>query len=159
MNRGFTLIELLLVIAIIAILSYMAVPLSFNFYRLQAVEGARTELITMINKARRNAVLQKFDSRFGIKIDSLSDDGAFSNLTLYKGASYDSRDDSYDEVYPQTPNLFISVSGSSALSSGDINFEKLSGLTSATGTVTIRHGGGNEERTLIIDNFGNAHKE
>jgi prepilin-type N-terminal cleavage/methylation domain-containing protein len=157
MNKGFTLIELLLVIAIIAILSYLAVPIGMNFYRSQTVEGARSQLIESLGRARRNAVLMKADSQYGVKI--LSADGELTSFTLYKGEVYDSsRDETYDEVYAQAPNMTISFSGTDELVSGDINFAKLSGATEAMGTITVTHDGG-ESRSIIIDDFGNAYKE
>lgn len=155
MNKGFTLIELLLVIAIIALLSYLAVPIGMNFYRSQVVEGARGELIETLSKARRNAVLMKGDSRYGVVIDSIG--GTLDSFTLYKGDEPGDNPD-YDEVYNQAPGLSISATGTDALENGDINFAKLSGLTEAMGTITITHNGG-ESREILIDDFGNAYRQ
>lgn len=158
MKKGFTLIELLIVIGMMTILAGFTMPVGMTFYRSQAVEGARSELIETLSRARHNAVLMKGDSRYGVLInpnDPVS--GDLISFTLYKGASFDTRteeDEDYDEVYIQVPNLTISVSGSSDLLEGDINFSKLTGLTTATGTITITHGSGSESRSIFIDNFG-----
>jgi len=156
MNKkaGFTMMEFLLVVGIIAILSYMTVPLGINFYRSQVVETARTNLLEVLGKARQNAVLMKGDSRYGVLVDTMN--GSLSTYTLYKGNSFGSKDDDFDEVYTQPPGITISAVGTSNLTSGDINFNKLSGTTNATGTITITHSGG-EARAIIIDIFGNAY--
>ena len=54
-------------------------------------------------------------------------------------------------------NILLDFSGSTALSGGDINFEKLTGATNATGTITMTFGGNQEARSILIDQFGNAH--
>lgn len=161
-NNGFTLIELLLVIGLLAILAGLAAPLGLNFYRSQLVESARGQLLETLSKARHNAVLMKGDSRYGVNIISQPLSSGVvpcESFTLYQGNSFFSRDSNYDEVYEQAPNLVIFASGSDDLLSGDINFAKLTGLTTATGTITIKHASGSESRSIIIDGFGNAYKQ
>lgn len=158
--KGFTLIELLLVIALLAILSFLAVPLSLKFFRSQAVAGAQSELLDVLTRARTNAVLQKADSRYGVYIDPnpLSADGeTLVSFTLYRGNDYDARNSDYDELYTQPTNLLISATGTNALLLGDINFSKLAGTSTATGTITITHGSGDESADVTIDSFGNAY--
>ncbi len=158
MKQGFTLMEILIVVAMIGILSYLAVPVSINFFRSQAVESARTDLIEILGRARHNALLQKGDKNWGVYIQDI--DGTLSAVTLYKGNSYASRLSSAtnDEKYDQVGNLSIKSSGSSHLASGDINFTKLTGYTNATGTLTINYTDNSESRELIIDDFGNAYR-
>lgn len=155
------MIELLIVIALMAILSTLAVPVSIKFYRTQLVSEAQGTLVDVLTRARQNAVLQKYDSRYGVWIEDLDSPGTLETFTLYKGASFDEvgRDDDYDEVYPQLEGLLISVDGTSDLDSGDINFAKLTGETSATGTITITHASGGESRSLTIDDFGTVNLE
>ena len=158
--RGFTLLELLLVIGILAIMSYLAVPISFTFYRSQVVDGARSELLEVLSRARHNAVLQEYDSRYGVYISpSPLNGGALSTYTLYQGNSSTTRNQTYDEVYTETPNLTITATGSTALVAGDINFSKLVGTTTATGTITIQYNGATESRSVVIDSFGNAYRQ
>ncbi len=146
--RGFTIIELLLVIATLALLSFLSVPVSLNFYRSQLVATSQNELLDALTRAQYNAKLQKADSRYGVYIDT-------NSFILYKGSVY-GEDPSYDEVYIQPDVLSFSTSGSTAIQTNDINFLKLTGLTSATGTITITHTNG-ESGEVIIDEFGNAY--
>ena len=152
--KGYTLIELLLVVGLIGILALFSVPIGINFYRSQLAEGSRTELIELLTRARRYAVLQKSDARYGVKIETSG--GEISSFILYQGVDYDSRNDTLDETYSQVPNLEISYSGSADLSLGEINFSKLAGTTTATGTITISHTYGGS-RAVFIDDFGNAY--
>ena len=160
MRQGFTLFELLLVIGIMGILAYLSVPLGFSFYRSQTVESVRSQLLETLGKARHNAVSQKYDSRYGVLI-STTTGNIISNFTLYQGTSSASvtTNSSFNEVYVQPPNLTITATGSNALASGDINFSKLYGTTTATGTITITFSGYPESRAILIDSFGNAYKQ
>lgn len=157
MNKGFTMIELILVVGMLAILSYLAVPISLNFYRSQMVEGSRDDLISLSNRARHSALLMKGDSQYGIYIDT-SDDDELENLIVYKGTNYNSgRDSDLDEIYPQRPNIFLTFTGTDVLVvDRDINFSKLTGLTTATGTITLTYGGNKESRAVSVDQYGNV---
>ncbi len=156
MTKGFTIIELLIVIAIIGVLAYVSLPMGLTFFRSQNVSSAREQLVELLNRARHNAILQKNDSAYGVYIDTMN--GDLTSFTLYRGAAYGDNP-SDDEVYEQAPNLTIST-GDSSLVSGEINFSKLTGMPSATGTITIKNvnGGSNENRSVTIDYFGNATK-
>ena len=151
--------ELLIVIGMLAILSYLAVPVSITFYRSQVLDSERGDLISILMRARHNAVLQKYDSRFGVYIDDMG--GNFVSYTLYRGDAYDAlnHDTDYDEVYPANSGTSISAVGSTGIQTGDINFAKLTGLTSATGTITVSHNSGPESKSLLIDSFGNAYEQ
>src|SRR3982751_3855257 len=107
MKKGFSLLEVLLVVGMMTLLAGFTAPLGFNFYRSQTVESARSQLLETLSKARQNAVLQKGDSRYGVKINTLDDN--LSRFTLYKGSTFAGRDSDYDEVYEQTAGLSISA--------------------------------------------------
>lgn len=149
------MIELILVVGMLAILSYLAVPMSLNFYRSQMVEGSRDDLISLSNRARHNSLLMKGDSPHGIFIET-SDDDELENFIVYKGSAYDSgREEEFDEIYPQRPNIFLTFTGTDELvDDRDINFSKLTGYTSATGTITLTYGGDREARAVSVDGYG-----
>lgn len=151
------MIELILVIAMLAILSYLAVPMSLNFYRSQMVEGSRDDLISLSNRARHNSLLMKGDSQHGIYIETSADD-ELENFIVYKGTAYNGgRDSDFDEIYPQRPNIFLTFTGTDELvEDRDINFSKLTGYTSATGTITLTYGGNVESRAVSVDQYGNV---
>lgn len=57
-GRGFTLAELIVVIAVIGILSAMAVPLFLRYNQAAKLKSAAQQLVTMINQARELAIKQ-----------------------------------------------------------------------------------------------------
>jgi prepilin-type N-terminal cleavage/methylation domain-containing protein len=126
LKKGFTLVELLLVIAIIAIVFAFSAPYTIRFYQTNLVEDTSNNIVSVLNKAKHNAVLQKNDSSFGVHFDLAS-----SSYTLFQGSDYlTDRDETQDEVYSIPGG--ISFDGLE-----DIVFSKLTGLTSTTSTTTL----------------------
>lgn len=124
---GFTLVELLLVIAVAAVIFIVAAPFSIWFYHNQLLDEARSNIINTLSQARHNAVLQKNNSEFGVKINSTD-----HNYVLFQGFSYAAKVDEYDETY----DLLNTITASEPT---EIVFAKLTGLPSATGTITLTY--------------------
>lgn len=143
-KSGFTLIEILLVTAIAVGIFAFSAPYGLNFYRTQLVEGARSEIIDALQRARHYAVLQKNDSSFGVKIDS-----TLHNYVLFQGASYAGREETLDEIYDLLPE--IEVSGVT-----EVVFSKLTGLTSDVGTTTLAYD--SLVREILIESMGGVSK-
>ncbi len=64
-NRGFTLIELMVTIAVLAVITVMAVPSFNNMLAQQNLNSSAQELITVLNAARSKAVIER---RQGLKV-------------------------------------------------------------------------------------------
>ena len=122
------MIEVLLVVAIAAGIFLLAAPFSLNFYRTQILEEARSNIVDALQRARHDALLQKNDSSFGVKINN----GTPHNYVLFQGPSYGDRVESYDEVFDLVPE--INVTGET-----EIVFSKLSGTPNHTGTTTLTY--------------------
>lgn len=122
-QRGFSMLELLLVVAIMAILAGIGAPIYQSFMVKNDLDIAVT---TVAQSARRAQLLSQAnlgDSNWGLYVQS-------GNITVFKGATYASRDVTYDEVYdvPAT----ITPSGLS-----EVVFDKLTGDPGTTGTITL----------------------
>ena len=87
MRRGFTVIELTVVIAIIAVAAAVAAPLMREAYLRQQVKVAASQVQSLVQRARMNAVKEKVSYRLVVH----DEDAALPNhLELQKkqGASF-----------------------------------------------------------------------
>jgi Tfp pilus assembly protein FimT len=100
--RGYTLIETLLVIAIVITVGFFSAAFSSLMIPRMAVRDAGDQLKSVLRKAENYTISGRLDSSWGVHY-------ADSVITLFKGASYAGREDSFDER--TGINERISVSG------------------------------------------------
>ena len=67
-ERGFTLAELIMLIAVIGILSVMAVPAFLRYYQAATLKSGAQQFAALVNQARELAI--KENSRFCVKMSS-----------------------------------------------------------------------------------------
>jgi len=123
MRTGFSLIEVVIVIAILAVLIVIFLPIGLDFYRIYVVNNTEDQVIGFLKQARVDAINQKNESDFGFYHNS-------SQIILFEGSSYATRNPDYDLIY-SVPNN-INITGLQ-----EVVFAKNSGLPSQTGTITI----------------------
>lgn len=138
-QAGFTLIELLLSVAIIGVLSGLSLPVYESFARRNDLDLTAQSTVSAIRRAEVYARAVQGDSVWGVKFQS-------SGVTLFKGATYASRDTAFDET--------ITLPGSVTISGlSEVQFAKLSAAPSTTGTVTLTSTA-NDTRTLTLNAKG-----
>jgi prepilin-type N-terminal cleavage/methylation domain-containing protein len=138
-QAGFTLIELLLSITIIGILSGLSLPVYESFARRNDLDITTQSTVNAIRRGESYARAVQGDSTWGVKFDS-------TGVTLFKGATYASRDTAYDET--------IDVPGSVTVSGlSEVLFTKLTAAPSTTGTVTFTSST-NDVRTVTLNAKG-----
>lgn len=145
MKKGFTLIEILLVIGIASIIFAFSAPFALDFYRKQLVEEARSNIIEAFQKARNNAMLQKSDNSSGVSFNLVD-----NSIVIFEGSSTSTRNQDQDQAFPISGD--ISISGLT-----DVIFSKLTGLPSATGTITLIFG--SISKGILVDNNGIIYKK
>lgn len=137
--QGFTLIEVLLSVAIIAILSGLSLPVYETFARRNDLDVAAQSTVETIRKAETFARGVNYDSVWGVYFTSAS-------TTFFKGATYATRDTSFDEV--------VTLPGSITQSGlTEITFTKVNAIPSVTGTLTMTSST-NSVRTIVINGEG-----
>lgn len=138
--RGFTLIEMLLSIALMAVLVGIGAPI---YARSQTKNDLDTSVQIWVESLRRAAILSagvEGDSTWGASFTT-------GTITLFRGASFASRDSSYDELFaiPTT----ISASGLT-----EVVMSKLTGYPTTTGTTTIGSSAVSDAAGVTINSKG-----
>ena len=136
---GFTLIEILLVIVIVGLLAGVGVPI---YQALQNRNDLDIAASAVVQDPRRAPILAQSvsgDSTWGARILP-------GSVVVFKGASYATRDQSYDETFSINTSLVIS-------GIQEVVFAKLSGLPQTTGN-TVLTSRANEARTITINSKG-----
>ena len=114
-SRGFTLIEVLLSISILSIIAGLSIPVYQSFLARNDLSNSAESTASALRRANNYARGVKDDSTWGVKVQS-------SAITLFKGASFASRDTTYDES--------VSMPGITAAGMDEILFTKLTGVPS-----------------------------
>ncbi len=127
--KGFTLIELVLTIAILGILTAIAIN-TFGAAQLKKEQSGITEsIVSYLEKQKADTQAGKGGKNYGIKFDS-------DTFTLFEGKVY-SLNATTNITFPINPNFEISETISNA--SNAIYFFRLYGEANETATITISH--------------------
>ncbi len=123
---GFTLIEMLITLSLLALVATLSIIGFQNFARFQQYNQAVSDVTFVLEQARLSARSAVADESHGVKLDTAS-------LTEFTGSTFVGGD----------PDNIVHTYGLITLQHGltggadEIVFQKLTGLPSATGTVTV----------------------
>ena len=140
---GFTLIELALVLGIFAAVAVLSMPFLQSFKVSSDLYSYVNDVNATIRRAQQQAVAGLNNSSWGVHFDNSG-----KKIILFKGESYATRDQPYDQEtsYPEVFNISSSFGQ-------EIYFSLHSGRPSVNGTVTLT-GPNNEAKTINISDFG-----
>lgn len=139
MNKGFTLIESILVVAVFSLLVFITAPVYQSFQNNTELINVKRQSEELLNKARSYSISGKNDSSWGLKINE-------DNFILFQGDDYQNRNQDVD----------FNIDFSTAVIRHGINeivFNKISGTTTATGTITFQSLN-NRHKSLFINQNG-----
>jgi len=137
-SRGITVVELILVIALIALIGGTTVPLASNFLVRNFLKNKTNELSSSLKTAQLNTLAGKEASQWGVNISS-------TQITMFKGASFATRDVAFDQKFQIPSSLTITQD--------EIVFQQLTGNPDATATLTIASNA-NDSNQVTVNQVG-----
>lgn len=147
---GFTLVETLLVVAMLIILSMIAVPLLNVFQTESDLQRSSQELMSTLRLAQDKTLASEDDSQFGVFFDNAT---TVHRYTFFKGTSYASRVPSFDETtfLPESVEFSVVNFGGG----NEIVYDKVDGTTSQPGSISIHLlSDFARVQTIYVDSFG-----
>lgn len=143
--KAFTYLEVIVVVAIF-VSTFALGTMSLTYFLSSNVNNAvEDKLISELRLARNYSEMRVQDSSWGVHF--YDNPSGIDNFTMFKGDSYVTRDNSFDEVYEFPPNLnysSISLNGGGS----EIVFSRMNGETMNYGDVTMLNDSG---KTLNIN--------
>lgn len=123
--------QLIIVLAVIGILVAVAIPKFSKIREGQVVKVATSDILSSINKARSETLASVNSSEYGVHFQS-------DRVIIFKGKVFSSIAVDNETIKIATPVSITNVTlGGVSGSSGDMYFNRLYGVPSATGTITI----------------------
>lgn len=116
------MVEIITTIGIFLVLAGLTLPIGLNFYRNQKLNTFSHLFADRVEKARTFARNAKEDSPWGVYVDD-------QNYTLFKGVSFDSREQNFDQIYKIPAGIEVSQK--------EVVFEKSSGRPDEAVSFTI----------------------
>ncbi|MDP1689186.1 MAG: prepilin-type N-terminal cleavage/methylation domain-containing protein [bacterium] len=139
LKAGFTLFEMLLAVAVIAIVGLIGAPVFQGFKTRNEVDIAAQTVVSALRRASVLSESMKNNSSWGVLATT-------SQVIVFSGTSYATRNPIYDESFDIMPSLVVSGLTEEV-------FAKFTGLPSASGTLIITSIN-NEVRTVSINSKG-----
>jgi len=136
--RGFTLIEILFTIAFFTVLVALALPVGLDSYRHYLLTSEASAVLNFLRRAEALSLSNDHASAHGLSIQS-------NQYVVFQGASYASRNASFDEVYPRSSDVLIT-------GPTEINFTAVSGNPNASSTFIFSNGAGS--RSISVNEQG-----
>jgi len=130
-KKGITALELLIVLAILGIIILIVLPQFGSMRANQVMKDATSDIISALDKARSQTLASINSSEYGVHFQS-------DRVIIFKGQVFSSGAADNETILITTPvNISNVTLGGVSSTSGDIYFNRLYGVPSATGTITV----------------------
>lgn len=131
-NTGFTLVEVLIVIAVLSILSTVIAFDFISFRKTSNLDNNVQEFVSVLKLAQNKSLSSENYSKYGVYINTVVSPNQY---TLFAGDTYASNPSSYHIYYLQNNAEFYGISMGGG---NEIVFDKLTGASEESGSVSIR---------------------
>lgn len=139
-NAGFTLVEVLLILAILGLISGLAIPFYQSFQVSSEFDNTTQEIVQTMRRAQITAMSSKSLSDYGVHF-------ADQQYIIFRGATFNPAD-IYNESFEIASTLSVSTGGND-----DIVFSSVSGLPNVEATIILNSTNG-KNSNIIINGLG-----
>lgn len=130
-GRGITVMELLVVLAVLSILLSVVVPQFSKIRESQVLKSAVTDILASFSKARGETLSSLNSSEYGVRLES-------DRVIIFKGIVFSAGAADNETISIALPAAITNVTlDGVSRTSGDMYFNRLYGVPSAVGTVTV----------------------
>jgi len=130
-RRGITVAEILIVVAVIGILALVTLPQFSKIKENQVIKNTIGDVISALHNAQSQSLASVNSSEYGVRFQA-------DRIIIFTGKIFSSGAGDNKTINIISPASISNVTlGGVSASSGDLYFERLSGIPSKTGTITI----------------------
>lgn len=144
--KGFTFIELITVIFIIGIITVVGFPRFNNFKNSQTHNSEVSNVLSLFNEARIRAVSGDNAKAYSVFIDRNNKTFLLFRVTTLPG----------DTAYSELITMNNKISLSTNITGDTVTFNKYTGFTENSGTITIETTSGSFNKTSIVRIYPNG---
>lgn len=114
----------MVLLTVFAVMAATSLPFMSTLYRRQSLETLKQDVTQALRRAQQKAMAHEEGSRWGVSLQA-------SAYVLYKGDSYDTRDQAFDETHAVHEGCGCTFGGDA-----DVNFQP-NGYPASAATITI----------------------
>ena len=125
------MVEILIVIAVLGIILSVVIPQFSQSRENQVLKNAVSDILANLNKARSQTLASIDSFSYGVRLES-------DRVIIFKGTVFSVNDPNNEVTEIITPITISNVTlGGTSGSSGDLYFNRLSGIPSKTGIIDV----------------------
>ena len=144
MMRGFTLIEMMIVVAILAIIGFVAVGFVSDSVPRNQLQAETDALVGMARRAQSRTIAGQEGDVWGVRVET-------TRAILFLGDDFAARDAAFDEV-----RLF--PNGVRATGTGEVAFRIRTGTPLASATFILANVDASRSRTVAVNVQGQIYE-